>query len=59
MESMPEGVEFSSLPKLYSDGWRVTISIASDNEVLAKESFDKYTHLLESKKIVYGLNDGE
>lgn len=59
MEKMPEGVEFSSLPKLYTDGWRVTISIASDNALLAKESFDKYIQLLEEKKIVYGLNDGE
>jgi len=59
MESMPDGVEFSSLPKLYSDGWRVTISIASDDEKLAKESFEMYIHLLEDKKIVYGLNDGE
>jgi molybdopterin-biosynthesis enzyme MoeA-like protein len=59
MESMPDGVEFSSLPKLYSDGWRVTISIASDDKALAKESFDMYIHLLEDKKIVYGLNDGE
>ena len=59
MENMPQDVEFSSLPKLYSDGWRVTISIASDNNALAKESFDKYIHLLETKKIVYALNDGE
>jgi len=59
MESMSDGVEFSSLPKLYSDGWRVTISIASDDESLAKESFEKYIRLLEDKKIVYGLNDGE
>ncbi|HEY9128564.1 MAG TPA: molybdopterin-binding protein [Sulfurovum sp.] len=59
MESMPDGVEFSSLPKLYSDGWRVTISIASDDEALAKESFEKYIDLLEGKNIVYGLNDGE
>ena len=59
MENMPQGVEFSSLPKLYTDGWRVTISIASDSNALAKESFDKYIHLLETKKIVYALNDGE
>lgn len=59
MEKMPEGVEFSSLPKLYTDGWRVTISIASDNALLATESFDQYIQLLEEKKIVYGLNDGE
>jgi len=59
MERMPQGVEFSSLPKLYSDGWRVTISVASDDEALAKESFDKYVHLLEEKNIVYALSDGE
>lgn len=59
MEGMPPGVEFSSLPKLYSDGWRVTISVASDNETIAKESFDKYIHLLEGKNIIYALNDGE
>ena len=59
MENMPHGVEFSSLPKLYNDGWRVTISIASDDEGLAKESFDKYLHLLEEKDIIYALNDGK
>ncbi len=59
MESMPQGVEFSSLPKLHSDGWRVTISVASDNEALAKASFDKYIRLLEGQNIVYTLNDGE
>ena len=59
MEQMPQGVEFSSLPKLYSDGWRVTISVAADDETLAKESFEKYIHILEEKNIVYALNDGE
>jgi len=59
MENMPHGVEFSSLPKLYSDGWRVTISVASDDEALAKESFDKYLHLLKEKEIIYALSDGK
>jgi molybdopterin-biosynthesis enzyme MoeA-like protein len=59
MENMPHGVEFSSLPKLYSDGWRVTISVASSDKALAKESFDKYIRLLEEKNIVYALSDGE
>jgi len=58
MENMPNNIEFSSLPKLYSDGWRVTISIASDDKELAEESFDKYIALLENKNIVYGLNEG-
>ena len=57
MEKMPEEVEFSSLPKLYSDGWRVSISVASKNEKLAFEAFQMYVALLEKKKIVYGLHD--
>jgi len=57
MEKMPKGVEFSSLPKLYSDGWRVSISVASEDEELAFESFQMYIAALESQGIVYGLND--
>lgn len=59
MESMPDEVEFSSLPKLYNDGWRVTISVASEDKALAKASFNMYTQLLEEKNIVFALNDGE
>lgn len=59
MEKMPKGVEFSSLPKLYSDGWRVTISVASEDDVLAKEAFDRYVTLLKERNIVYGLNEGD
>ena len=57
MEQMPKNVEFSSLPKLYSDGWRVSISVASDDEALATEAFQMYIALLEDKNIVYGLHD--
>jgi molybdopterin-biosynthesis enzyme MoeA-like protein len=57
MEKMPKEVEFSSLPKLYSDGWRVSISVASINEKLAFESFHMYIEVLEKKKIVYSLHD--
>jgi len=57
MEQMPKEVEFSSLPKLYADGWRVTISVASHDEQKAKEAFQKYIDLLEKKQIRYGLND--
>lgn len=59
MESMPDEVEFSSLPKLYNDGWRVTISVASEDKALAKESFNMYIQLLEEKNIVFALSDGE
>jgi molybdopterin-biosynthesis enzyme MoeA-like protein len=57
MEKMPREVEFSSLPKLYSDGWRVSISVASRDEKLAFEAFSMYLGLLEEKKIVYSLHD--
>jgi len=58
MEKMPKGVEYSSLPKLYSDGWRVSISVASTDKKLALDSFNKYVSLLEKKKIPYSLEDG-
>ncbi len=57
MEQMPKDVEFSSLPKLYTDGWRVSISVASHDEKKAKEAFQMYIDLLEKKQIRYGLND--
>jgi molybdopterin-biosynthesis enzyme MoeA-like protein len=57
MEKMPKDVEFSSLPKLYSDGWRVSISVASYNEQLSFEAFQMYIEALETKNIPYGLQD--
>jgi len=57
MEQMPKNVEFSSLPKLYSDGWRVSISVASHDEALAIKTFQMYIDVLEDKNIVYGLHD--
>jgi len=57
MEQMPKEVEFSSLPKLYSDGWRVSISVASHDKAKAEEAFQRYIDLLEKKQIRYGLND--
>lgn len=57
MNKMPKNVEYSSLPKLYSDGWRVTISIASEDEGLAKKCFALYVEILERKNIVYAFVD--
>ena len=57
MEKMPTKVEFSSLPKLYSDGWKVTISVASSDEALAYEAFNMYLQVLKEKNIVYALVD--
>jgi len=57
MNQMPKGVEFSSLPKHYSDGWRVSISVASHDEELAKSAFEMYVEHLEKQKIHYSLVD--
>lgn len=57
MKKMPEGVEFSSLPKLYTDGWRVTISVASYDDALTKKAFEMYVKYLENNNIFYDLND--
>ena len=57
MENMPKEVEFSSLPKLYSDGWKVTISVSSHNQALSHEAFDMYIQVLKEKNIVYTLVD--
>lgn len=57
MEKMPKNVEYSSLPKLYSDGWRVTISVASYNKQLAADAFAMYIKVLKSRNIHYALID--
>jgi molybdopterin-biosynthesis enzyme MoeA-like protein len=57
MEQMPKEVEFSSLPKLYTDGWRVSISVASYDEQLSLEAFQMYIKTLEEKNIIYSLLD--
>ncbi|MEY3001765.1 MAG: hypothetical protein RLZZ428_140 [Pseudomonadota bacterium] len=56
-ETLPKGVEFSSLPKLHDAQWQVAISIASVDEKLAFETFQQYLHLLEEKQIAYQLID--
>ena len=57
MEQTPEGVDASSLPKLYSDGWRVSISVGSRDQHAAEKSFQHYIDLLEAKQISYILED--
>ena len=57
MENMPKEVEFSSLPKLYSDGWKVTISVTSHDPALSNAAFDMYLQVLKKKNIVYTLVD--
>jgi molybdopterin-biosynthesis enzyme MoeA-like protein len=57
MSQAPEGVEVSSLPKIYSDGSRATISVASLDKQKAKDEFEKYIKYLDSKKIQYGIGE--
>ena len=57
MEQMPKEVEFSSLPKLYDDGWRVSISVASHDQELSEEAFQMYIDTLKTKEIYYSLQD--
>jgi len=57
MKQMPDGVEFSSLPKLYDDGWSVTISVASHDKALAKKAIEAYIDDLERKRIPFSMTD--
>jgi molybdopterin-biosynthesis enzyme MoeA-like protein len=57
MEQMPSSVEFSSLPKLMSNGWQTTISVASQDNDQAREAFGRYISTLEQREIPYSLND--
>jgi len=54
MEQMPKGVELSSLPTASSSGeWHTTISVASYDETLAKESFEMFIDKLQKSEIFY------
>jgi molybdopterin-biosynthesis enzyme MoeA-like protein len=57
MNSAPEGVEVSSLPKIYSDGVRATISIVSLDKEKAKNEFQRYKNFLEKENISYGIGE--
>jgi len=57
MEQMPRGIEFSSLPKLYSDGYRTTISVAGQEKDLVEKAFVQYQRFCDEQKISYSLND--
>ena len=55
MEKMPKEVEFSSLPKRRENQWEVSISVASHDDKIAKESFECYIASLEAQKIAYTI----
>ncbi|MDQ7085742.1 MAG: molybdopterin-binding protein [Sulfurovum sp.] len=57
MQDMPQGVEYSSLPKLSKHTWQVTISVASQDQALAQEAFARYISLLQAQNMSYTLED--
>ena len=57
MEKTPHNVEVSSLPKLKTNGWSVSLSIASDDKDAAKDTFNEYIILLKRNNIAYTLTD--
>ncbi len=57
MEKIPDEVELSSLPKIYSDGFRVTISVASKDKNLSEKSFKMFIDALEHRKIPYSIGE--
>jgi molybdopterin-biosynthesis enzyme MoeA-like protein len=59
MEQMPSTVEFSSLPKLMTDGWQTSISVASQDQAEAEAAFARYTDALEEKGIYFSLDDSD
>jgi molybdopterin-biosynthesis enzyme MoeA-like protein len=57
MEKLPETVELSSLPKLYSDGPRVVLSLASEDEATLEEAWQTLLDALERREIPYAPGD--
>ena len=57
MEKLPEGVELSSLPKLYSDGPRVVISLSGRDPRKVEEAFETFIQALQQRGIPYSLGD--
>ena len=57
MEQMPKGVEFSSLPKLYSDGYRTTISVAGQEKALVEKAFVQFQRFCDEQNIPYAMNN--
>ena len=57
MQQMPSSVEFSSLPKLHDDVWRVSISVASHDDDEARRAFQLYIDKLQAHDTPYSLVD--
>ena len=59
MRNTPPDVDVSSLPRLYSDGARATISVVSYDKKKAEDEFDKYLDFLDRSNISYGIGEDQ
>lgn len=57
MKSAPDGIEVSSLPAMYSDGWRTVISVSALDNQKALAEFEKYKSYLDKNEIAYGIGE--
>ncbi|WP_456392338.1 competence/damage-inducible protein A [Nitratifractor sp.] len=57
MENLPKGVDLSSLPRVYSDGPRVVLSLSGSDKKQVEEHFEKIRKALEERRIPYSLSD--
>ncbi len=57
MESLPKGVELSSLPQINSDSPRVVISLSSEDTKALDEAYDLFIRALKERQITYILGD--
>jgi len=57
MEQVPKEIEVSSLPKLRSDGWYATLSVAGEEAKKVDEWFLRFAEMLDAKGIAYREGD--
>jgi molybdopterin-biosynthesis enzyme MoeA-like protein len=57
MEHLPADIDFSSLPKQYSDGYRTVISVASHDKNLTQKAFVQFERYLDEHAIPYSHTD--
>ena len=59
MAQMPSTVECSSLPHRDPKGWRVTLSVASQDKAMAQKSFERFERLLKAEGVAYERSQGD
>ncbi len=56
MKQLPQNIELSSLPKRYSDGYRTTIHLSSNDQKSLEHAFGLFTNKLDNEGINYSLD---